>query len=153
MWSGCIIYNKLSKLYPDLSRDMFVVRVISDFNSSESSLEETRLILFNSLKETDDFPFDADIELFTRRGDPVSVKLSHDIYTNISTLEGEDYASLNDVISVSRRKLNPCRSQCHESATASPNYQLSQEIAMLKDTVASLQSDVLLVQQQLLACE
>lgn len=57
------IFNTLTELYKELPTDLFVPRILKDYNCSESDLDGVRLLLFDSLKSYDDFPYGDDCEL------------------------------------------------------------------------------------------
>lgn len=57
-------YRTVRNLYRDLPRDMFVVQVLKDYNSSEPDLERLRTTFFEPIKSVIvNFPYGADAEL------------------------------------------------------------------------------------------
>lgn len=156
-----IEYNKLSKLFHDLPTDLFVPRILKDYSSCETTLAHIRLMLFDTLREIDDFPYGADAELkrrvATRRSPPVCVKLANDIHVILSILEGDEYTLVKELLSTSTRGRFASQSRApddSETPTSNRNScSCSQEIPVLKDTIATLQSDLLLLKQRTFACE
>lgn len=88
-------YTRLSKLFHGLPSDLFVPRILKDYSSCETTLGHIRLMLFDTLKEIDDFSYGTDAELkrrvATKRSPPVCVKLANDIHVILSILEGDEY--------------------------------------------------------------
>ena len=131
----------------DLPTDMFITYLI------QPDLDVTRVLLFESLKTHDDFPFDLECDLkrrvFTRRGEPV--KLSHDIHTLVSVMEGEDFSVIKELISSSKRRtvsqsINaPPSNGRHDNAQN--NCQCRNDMTVLRDTLTSVQSEMLLLKQ------
>lgn len=140
------------------------------YSSSEPDLERVRAQYFEVLKqEHDEFPFGLDSDLkrrmFRGNGDPIVVKLAQDIYTIISVSQGEEYNLLRDMISTSRRRTISVAAPVSEPKTPTSNRkngkngntdhscQCAAEIALLKDTVSSLQAGFLLLKQYLHASD
>ncbi len=66
-------YHRLIKLLHDFPTDMFVDRLLIDYRQSETDLEQTRTMLFELLRESENFSFDVNSEMKrrvnTRQGD------------------------------------------------------------------------------------
>ena len=96
-------YNKLSTLVKELPGELFVNRILLDYSKCDANLERTRAMLFDIVREDDDFPFDRDADLKrrfnTKSGDSVAVKLVNDIHKLMVVIEGSDYSELRDMIS------------------------------------------------------
>ena len=96
------LYQKLQDLFKDLPKDMFVNRVLLNEASCEATLEHHRSVLFEEMKEIEDFPFGLQCELkrrvHTRNGDTVSVKLAYDIYSLMTVFEGGEYSEIKDML-------------------------------------------------------
>ena len=58
--------NELIASYQDLPTDMFITNLIQQYASSEPDLDATRVLLFESLKTHDDFPFDLECDIKRR---------------------------------------------------------------------------------------
>ena len=100
-------FHRLEILFRELPCVLFVDRVLRDYSASESDLEHTRAMLFDTVREDDDFPFGLQAELkrreYTPKGDTVSVKLTNDIHTLLRVIEGgDDVSILKDMLSTSR---------------------------------------------------
>ena len=71
-------YSALVQLYRDLPKDMFLSRILSDYNADEKQLYELRSNLFAELKSIEKCPFAPGTELKRRknttRGEGVHVK-------------------------------------------------------------------------------
>jgi len=79
----------------DLPKDLFVAQLVRDYSSSETDLERVRDAYFDHIKSTkDSLPFGPDTclkrRMFTRTGEPVYVRLAHDIRSIIEVTEGGD---------------------------------------------------------------
>lgn len=150
-------FNRLVGLYRDLPKDMFIANLLQEFASNEQELEATRIQFYESLKSHEDFPFHVDSELkrrvFTRKGDPVSVKLANDIHALLSVMEGDDYCVLKDMISTSKRRT--LSQVCNTDNTQQSDYTCNSrngckcrnEVVLLRDTVSSIQAEMLLLKQ------
>lgn len=168
-------FNKLRKMYLDFPTDMFVANVIREYASSEPDLEYTRSLLFESLKDIDEFTYGYQAELkkrlCTRKGEPVVVKLVHDVHTLLSIIEGEDFSNIKDLISTSRGRTLSCSLPLRDVSQRSVptteglpnnnntehkvkgNCQCNTELNLLKDTVSGLQADLLLFKQTIHAAD
>lgn len=159
-------FNRLRDMFHDFPAELFVSNLIREFSSSEPDMEATRLLLFESLKSNDDFPYgemtDLKRRVFTRKGDPVIVKLANDIHTLISVIEGEDYSLLRGMISTSRKRtMSLCASGSdtqpatvtHSLAQSNGPNHLNTEMALLRDTLSSVQAEVLLLKQTVYATD
>ena len=69
------VLNKLQGLFKGLPREMFVIRLLLNEASCEVTLDKYRSVLFEELKESEEFPFGLQCELkrrvHTRNGDTV----------------------------------------------------------------------------------
>lgn len=92
------VYKGLQLLFRGLPKEMFINRILTDTASCEIKLGEMRSDLFEQLKEAEDFPYGLQAMLkrrvCTRSGDSVPVKLSHDIHTLMSVIEGAEYSDM-----------------------------------------------------------
>lgn len=158
-FNGNIVeYNRLIILFRQLPTDLFVNQLLTDYSQSEIKLEETRLMLFETLQESDDYPLDRDSVLkrrvHSRSGDTIAVKLARDIHTVICVMEGADFTELNHIISSTRRcdrskSTQKLVSVTDESVCISDNS----DINRLNGTVSQLQADLLLLKQRQIALE
>ena len=86
---------------------MFINRILKTVSFSQPALESHRAMLFQLIKECDDFPYGLQAEpmrrVHTRNGDIVGTKLAQDIYFLMSVLEGSDYSDLKDLIAGGRK--------------------------------------------------
>ena len=161
-------YRKIVKHFNELPKDMFVAQLVRDYNSSETDLEHVRDMYFEHLKNTsDNFLYGPSAilkrRMFTRSGEPVWVRLAQDIYCIVDVAEGGDPSLLSTMISHSSRrsKRSPRtpgpgyrrRTKTTAERDTSDHCTCTNEVKLLKDTVASLQADVLNVKQMLLASE
>lgn len=156
-------FRDLVKLYWLMPRDMFVTQIIRDYSSSEPDLERIRSDYFEHLKKVStDFPYGSDAELkrrvFTRTGEPVTVKLAQDIHTIISVVEGGDYGALKPLISTcrARKPSVPSTTQPQKKSTScvpTSTCSCSTELKIVKETMAGLQADILLLKQTLHASD
>lgn len=153
-----IEYNRLSSLYRQLPTDIFVQSVLRDYTSDEEKLDSVRHLFFSALRENADFPYGVQAELkrrvFTRKGEPVCVKLATDIHTLLAVLKGEDYSCLRGMISATRSRVSsqanvPTAKASSAIHSANSPANSSNDIALLKDNVASLQTDILMLKQRL----
>lgn len=144
------VYTKLVTWYRDLPEGMFISRLLRE-NESDNELYESRQLLFDALKAYDDFPFDLSSELKRRVGTRrvrLSVKLANDIHKLLSVLEGEEYQVIKELISNAKAKIQPQTPKCTDTPIVS-----AMEFQMLKDTVVSLQVDMVNLKQTLTASE
>jgi len=158
-------YRAILSHFHDLPRDMFVAQIVRDYASSEPDLERVRNVYFEHLKDTHEcFPYsESDVlkrRMFTRSGEPVAVRLAQDIHSILQVVEGGDPAILRQMISVgsgkARRTTSVSSGLARRKSMATPrrNTELptcacASEVKLLKDTVATLQSNVLLMKQDL----
>ena len=112
--------------------------------------------LFEHLKETDDFPYSLQCQLKRRvctlNSDSVAVKLSQNIHTLMSVLEGAEFSDMRELLS--------CRSGRSQRLQSSPNdtttcitYDSSSELKILSDYVNTLKAEVLHLKQTQSALE
>ena len=155
-------YRSLVQLYRDYPKDMCVQMILRDYASCENDLDLLRCQYFEMLKDScDDFPYGKTAELkrrmFTRSGEPVAVRLAQDLYSIISVTEGEDHSILKGMISSSRKgnKTSVVSSRrgrlgSRTQSTAASNQETcacSKELLLLKDTISTLQTNVLNIKQ------
>lgn len=155
-----IEYNRILTLMRDLPTDMFIDQLLLDYHQSETNLDHFRIMLFEMLKNTEEFPFDVESELKrrvnTRQGETLASKLAKDIHTILSVIEGADASCLKDMISTGKRSARTASlsrtSQLipvdTESQNRSEKCVCSAELHQLKELVATLQADMLLVKQR-----
>lgn len=141
------VYTKLVSWFRDLPEGMFISRLLRE-NESDNELYQTRQLLFDALKAYDDFPFDLNSELKRRVGTrkiKLSLKLATDVHKLLSVLEGEDYNVIKELISNAKPKTQPQTQKC---TNTQPVVTVA-EFQMLKDTVITLQIDMLNLKQAL----
>lgn len=153
-------YHRLLKLFRELPADMFVDRLLLDYNQSESDIEQARMMLYELVRESDDFPFDVDSDpkrrVNTRQGESAAVKLSRDVHTLLSVVEGADTSCMKDMISSSKRSGRPSSiSSLGKRATslAPDKCNCQAEVKQLKDLITGIQADMLLMKQRQAATE
>lgn len=150
-------YRALRDLYRGLPKDMFVMQVLKDYNSSEPDLERVRSTYFEHLKHVvADFPYGTDAELkrrvYTRSGEPVATKLAQDIHCIIEVTEDGDCNVLKPLISTSKNRKTSVTSGVRPRYHQQPVCQkekcsCANDVLVLKDVVSSLQADLLLLKQ------
>ena len=128
--------------------DAFLNRILRDYGLSESILDETRSILYDTLRESDEFPYGLQADLKQRvsssKGETIVYKLACDIRTLISVLDGDDYSQMKDLISSSRsRSSSQVRISQKQYPSTPSTCTCSQDVIILKDTVTSLQAEML----------
>ena len=121
------------------------------------SLGEKRSALFEQFKEADDFPYGLQYMLkrrvYTRSGDSVPVKLSHDIHTLISVIEGVEYSEMRELLSSGSGRKQRSQS-CSSTANDTINhYDCAPEIKVLTESINSMKADMLKMKQSHLAVE
>lgn len=151
-------YQRLLALLQELPASMFVDQLLVDYANCEQKLEQTRLMLFEFLRSADDFPFgSSDLKRrLTRHGDSAAVKLAYDIHEILGVLEGGDYMALKDMISSAKRTRNSTRKTSvsrNTFKTQSDHSACNAEINKLKETISSMQADLLLIKQRQAAIE
>ena len=96
-----LLYIRLQTLYRSLPKEMFIGRILKNV-SLEPELESHRAMLYELVKECDDFPYGLQAELkrpvHMRNGDSVTTKLAKDIYILVSVLEGGEITDLKGMI-------------------------------------------------------
>ena len=131
-----------------LPREMFVSKVLRDNASCESKLDEMRSSLFEYLKEVEDFPYGLQCMLKrrkgTRNGDSVAIKLTNDIHTLMSVLEGSEFSDIRDMVSSGSGRSQRSQSSANESIIHSDS---SIELKVLSDAVTTLQAELLHLKQ------
>ena len=139
---------------------MFINRVLHSVAFSESDLESHRSMLFDLIKECEDFPYGLQAELkrrvHTRNGDTVATKHAQDIYSLMSVLEGGEYSELKDLLARGSRGQRP-QSQS-QTPYGAGNVTLTScdcavEIKSLVDSLNNVKADVLNVKQGYIATE
>lgn len=146
-------YRALLNLFRELPRDMFVNQVLSDYSSSEPDLERIRTYYFEHLKQvTPDFPFGSNSELkrrmMTRAGEPVAVKLAQDIHTIIEVAEGGDCNVLKPLISTAKTRKQSVNKQADLPPAMLNQCACISEVALMKDTIGSIQAEMLMLKQR-----
>ena len=136
---------------------MFISRILKAVSSSEPGLESHRAMLFEVIKECDDFPYGLQAELkrrvHTRNGDTVATKLAQDIFCLMSVLEGSDCSDLKDLI-VGGRKGHRTQSQSQSGADnmTLASCDCAAEIKSLENSLSNVKADVLGLKQQYVKC-
>ena len=108
---------------------------------------EKRSALFEKLKEAVDFSYGLQCMLkrrvYTTSGDSVPVKLSHDIHTLMSVIEGAEYSEMRELLSSGSGRSQ--RSQpCSTSSTANDTINhYAPEIKVLTESINSMKADML----------
>ena len=78
-----LLYCRFQTIYRSLPKEMFISRILKNVSSSEPDLESQSTMLFELVKECEDFLFGLQAELkrrvHSRNGDTVAVKLAQDI--------------------------------------------------------------------------
>lgn len=101
-----------------------------------------------------DFPYGVGAELKrrvpTRSGEPVAVKLAQDIHSIIEVTEDGDCGVLKPLISASKTRKTAVPSTARASKD---KCSCSDELFVLKDTLSSVQADILLLKQTQHAAE
>ena len=117
-------------------------------------------MLFEILRGSGDFPFGENCELKRRvmtrskNGDSISVKLANDVYTLLMAIDGGDVSLVKDLIISSKKSSRSMSiSNSGKNSVNQPKCTCSAEIAMLKETINGLKSDVLLLKQRQVAFE
>ena len=133
---------------------MFINRILLNEASCENKLGEMRSSLFEHLKETDDFPYGLQCQLkrrvCTRNSDSVAVKLSQDIHTLMSVLEGAEYSDMRELLSSGSGRSQRSQSSPNDTTIT---YDSSSEIKILSDSVNTLKAEVLHLKQTQTALE
>ena len=155
-----VLYARLQTLFRGLPKEMFINRVLHSVAFSESDLESHRSMLFDLIKECEDFPYGLQAELkrrvHTRNGDTVATKHAQDIYSLMSVLEGGEYSELKDLLARGSRGQRP-QSQS-QTPYGAGNVTLTScdcavEIKSLVDSLNNVKADVLNVKQGYIATE
>ncbi|KAH3788265.1 hypothetical protein DPMN_166400 [Dreissena polymorpha] len=154
-------YNRLVDLYRCMSCDMFKLSLLKDSAFCDQMLEQTRSELFEAIKSNEDFPFDPYCEpkrrVFRSKGDTIAIKLAKikHVHTLIGVTEGEDYSTIRGMISGFTRSKSISNVTIMSTPKSIPksniitrlNCNCALELKILKDTVSSLQTNMLLVKQ------
>ena len=151
------IYKGLQLLFRGLPKEMFVNRILTDTASCEVKLGEMRSALFEQLKEAEDFPYGLQAMLkrrvYTWSGDSVPVKLSHDIHTLMSVIEGAEYSDMRDLLSSGGGRSQRSQSSSSAAIETISLYDFAPEIKVLTESVNSMKADILKMKQSHLAIE
>ena len=153
------LYMRFQSIFRGLPKEMFINRIIQCASSSEPDLENHRSMLFELVKECDEFPFGLQAELKrrvrTRNGDSVVSKLAHDVYILMSVLEGGEFSELKDIIAKgkSNRTQSQAQTPLRASYIASTSCGCSTEVAALLSNVNNVKADVLSMKQSYAAVE
>ena len=155
-----LLYRRFQTIYRSLPKEMFISRIIKNVSSSEPDLESQRAMLFELVKECEDFPYGLQAELkrrvHTRNGDTVAVKLAQDIYILMSVLEGNDFTDLKVMIASgrrARRSLSQSQSQSGLGNVTLTSIDYAAEIKSLEINMNNMKADVLGLKQQYVASE
>lgn len=151
-------YRSIVQLFREFPKDMFITQILQDYASSESDLERIRNEYFRHLKSLhQDFPYGEDAELkrrmASRKGDSLAVKLAQDIHSIIEVVEGGDCSVLKPLISASRGK-RPSATTTSTTERRDISDKISvkctchNDLSVLKDTVSSLQADMLIMKER-----
>ena len=150
-------YSALVQLYRDLPKDMFLSRILSDYNADEKLLYELRSNLFAELKSIEKCPFVPGTELKRRknttRGEGVHVKLCGDIYILTSVLDGAPFDDLKDLISISKYSSQNENDQSVliDANTPLVGKNLPQnsdfDLTILRSSIATVQADIIALKQ------
>ncbi|MCG7879660.1 MAG: hypothetical protein N0C90_25530 [Candidatus Thiodiazotropha endolucinida] len=151
-----LLYLRLQIIFRSLPRDMFINRILKTVSSSEPDLESHRAMLFDLIKECEDFPYGLQAELkrrvHTRNGDTVATKLAQDIYCLMSVLEGSDYSELKDLIA-GGKKGQRAQSQSVVGNMTLTSCDCASEVKSLESSLNNMKADVLGLKQQYVASE
>ena len=147
------LYQTLEDLFKDLPKEMFVNRVLLNEASCEATLEHHRSVLFEEMKEIEDFPFGLQCELkrrvHTRNGDTVSVKLAYDIYSLMAVFEGGEYSEIKDML----RSNKSSRSQSVVGNVTINPCEFSIEIRELTQNMSAAKAEILTLKQRMVGIE
>ena len=144
---------RFQSIFRGLPKEMFINRVIQNAYSSETDIENQRSLLFELIKECDEFPFGLKMGLKrrvkTRNGDTIVSKLAHDIYTLMSVPEGGEFSELKDILARSKGQRSQSQSQTQSRANnmASASCGCSAEVASLLNNLNKVKADVLNLKQ------
>jgi len=136
---------------------MFINRILQDYSHCVEKLEHTRSLLYDTLRSEDEYTYSQEANLKRRvtswRGS-AAAKLACDIHTLLTMLNGEGCASIKDMVSNSkkpRRRKSVARPAATESSVncSVENCKCKAEIDILKETVSSLQADMLTLKQEI----
>ena len=136
-------------MFRELPKELFVSRLLLEYSSNETKLDNAWVVLLEKLKEEDDFPYRLQCELkrrlHTRTGETVSVKLAYDIHALVSVTEGAKYTDIKDLLSTGRN-------QKSQSMSNTPNRNLrshddTYEIKSVLQDIASLRVEILNIKQ------
>ena len=153
-----IYYSEDNAVYKGLQvlpKEMFINIILNDTASCEIKLAEKRSALLKQLKKADGFPYGLQCMLkrrvYTRSGDSVPVKLSHDIHTLISVIEGAEYSEMCELLSSGsgrRQRSQSCSSTANDKIN---HYDCASEIKVLTESINSMKADMLKMKQSHLA--
>lgn len=122
-----------------------------DYGQSETKHEQCRLTyyLFEILRQSDKYPYNRPSYLKrrvnTRNGESAGIKLARDIHVILLVIDGDDFEMLSEVISIGK----PGRGRKSTNITSTEEKcQCKLEIQFMKDTIASLQAELLLIKQR-----
>lgn len=155
------VLNKLQGLFKGLPREMFVNRLLLNEASCEVTLDKYRSVLFEELKESEEFPFGLQCELkrrvHTRNGDTVPVKLAYDVHSLMSVIEGGDYSDLKDML-----RSNSCKTSSQRQRSQSTSglnnstmnlCEYSVDIKELSQNMSTVKAEILTLKQKIVAVE
>ena len=142
-------------LYRDLPKDLFISRILSDFNSDEMQLKEVRSKLFTELKSFEEFPFGPGNELKRRKntkgGENVLMKLCTDIFILTSVIDGAPFDDLKVLLSLGKHT-STNDSVCVEQGTPNPGFannsnKSNTELSLIQNMLSSVQADIIAIKQ------
>ena len=117
------VVSKYMDLASNLTTDLFINEILSHTRSDADSLCDIRLILYEAVKNIDDYPFDLNTELKKRkkmrRGDSIELKLARDIHTISLVLDGAEYSDLKSILN--ERNISPINDTTLNSTFMSNN--------------------------------
>lgn len=151
------ILNKLHELFKGLPREMFVNRLLLNEASCEVTLDKYRSVLFEGLKESEDFPYGLQCELkrrvHTRNGDTVAVKLAYDVHSLMSVMEGGDYSDIKDMLRSNKSYSQRSQSMSGICNSTMSSCEYSTDIKELSQSMSTVKAEILTLKQKVLAVE
>lgn len=155
------VLNKLQGLFKGLPREMFVNRLLLNEASCEVTLDKYRSVLFEELKESEEFPFGLQCELkrrvHTRNGDTVPVKLAYDVHSLMSVIEGGDYSDLKDMLRSNNCKTSSQRQRSQSTSGLNNSTmnlcEYSVDIKELSQNMSTVKAEILTLKQKIVAVE
>ena len=93
----------------NLQSDLFVDQILIDYSYCSGTLDQTRNMLFETLRGSSDFSFGNNCELKRRvmtrskNGNSIAVKLANGIYKLLMAIGGGDVSMVKELISSSKK--------------------------------------------------